>query len=662
MRLPPHPRPPAIPARAWVVIALLLVLLPIGDAPHAQERELHWRELAVEANLDAEGRLHVRERQVMVFTGAWNGGERSFRLEPGQRLQLHSMSRIENGGRAVLLTQGALDRVDRYAWHGERTLRWRSRRPQDPPFANTELTYVLDYTISDFLVPDNEGQFLLAHDFAFTDRRGDIERFTLDLTLDPAWTARAQDFAGHVEAGPLRPGQGYVVRLPLGYTGAAGRVGHQRPASVLYGAPWSLRTALGLALLIAVVFETVCFVRRERTFGRFLPIERSSQIDQAWLDTHVFQLKPEVVGAAYDHTTSAPEVAAVIARLVTEGKIKSRLEKKSKWLGSRDVLHLELLVDEKELLGYEAALVKPLFFGQRTTDTDQIKAHYEKTGFDPAGKIRAPLKSAVKKALGPDLKSAGLALRPPFLLLAIGIAGMVAAALRRRAESQIVAPAIILGVLSAIFLGLLAYHVRRRAVRPGGALVCLILGLAGIVWWSVFLVALAPFKPSALLVVSGAIFCFGLCRFILTLAKTRERPEAIALRRDLAAAREFFAIELQKRDPQLQDAWVPYLIALGLASDMDRWFRAFGGASAGGAVAGSFGSSNSGWSGGTSSGHGWSGGGGAFGGAGASGSWASAMGTMAAGVPSPSSSGSGGGGGGGGGGGSSSGGGGGGGW
>ena len=88
-------------------------------------------------------------------------------------------------------------------------------------------------------------------------------------------------------------------------------------------------------------------------------------------------------------------MTAVIARLVTEGKIKSRIESKPTFFGKREVLHLELLTDAESLTGYEGKLVKALFFGGRTTDTDRIKEHYKKTGFDPVGPIRAPLQAAV---------------------------------------------------------------------------------------------------------------------------------------------------------------------------------------------------------------------------------------------------------------------------
>src|SRR5207245_1133767 len=56
----------------WLLAALLLA----PSAGHGQARSLYWRSLEVSARLDADGRLHVSERQAMVFSGDWNGGER----------------------------------------------------------------------------------------------------------------------------------------------------------------------------------------------------------------------------------------------------------------------------------------------------------------------------------------------------------------------------------------------------------------------------------------------------------------------------------------------------------------------------------------------------------------------------------------------------------
>lgn len=111
--------------RALLAALCLLPALARADG----DRELSWRRLAVEARLDDRGTLHVVERQVMVFTGDWNGGERRFRVEPGQALRFESLARLDGASRAVQLVEGDLDEVDRYRFTDDTTLRWRTRRP-----------------------------------------------------------------------------------------------------------------------------------------------------------------------------------------------------------------------------------------------------------------------------------------------------------------------------------------------------------------------------------------------------------------------------------------------------------------------------------------------------------------------------------------------------
>lgn len=88
--------------------------LVLSAAP-AFARELHWRSVDVAARLESDGSLLVRETQAMVFTGDWNGGERIFRLENGQSLDLLRMVRVDPATAAeTVLRPGDLDQVDEY--------------------------------------------------------------------------------------------------------------------------------------------------------------------------------------------------------------------------------------------------------------------------------------------------------------------------------------------------------------------------------------------------------------------------------------------------------------------------------------------------------------------------------------------------------------------
>jgi uncharacterized membrane protein YgcG len=137
------------------------------------------------------------------------------------------------------------------------------------------------------------------------------------------------------------------------------------------------------------------------------------------------------------------------------------------------------------------------------------------------------------------------------------------------------------------------------------------------------------------------------------LARTPLGAEEMALRKRLAAARAHLERELARERPRLDDTWIPYLLALGLGPDVDRWFGAYGRA---GRTTWASDSATQGGSGASGGAPRWTGGAGAFSGGGATGTWA-ALGAIAASIAAPSSSsGSGSGGG------SSSGGGGGGGW
>ena len=607
------------------LVVLLLLALP------AFGKSLHWKSIDVQARLDADGRLHVVERQQMVFDGDWNGGERNFNLRPHQTLDVHRITRIENGQETVL-ERGGLDAVDRYDFASSDVVRWRSRLPNDPPFANRELTYVLDYTYGNILDVEGGTQYRLSHDFGLPEREGVVERFTLNVEFDPAWSTTPI----RITRENLQPGDGVAVAHALTFAGAGWPAGVRKPPQRWPG----FVVLLAFASAVWLLFRA--FVRHESAKNRF-----AAPVPQ--FDPELLKLRPELAGAVWDAGVGAPEVSATLARMAQEGKITTRVE------GS--TMHIHLNVARSGLHGYEVALVDALFVkGGNDTDTELVRQHYKSSGFDPARVIRPPIEAELGQMIPgwgtkADLPKGQLTMMMIAAFLVVGFAALLSA-------TEVAGGAIMMGFVLGGISAISALFQRRKIAAIPQVLVvpAILLGLPSLSFAAACLQRhLEPVNPFALAAVG--LWLLAWMRLTLEVLKIPDPQQVIAYRRRIAGARQFFVQELQKPDPAIRDEWFPYLLAFGLGPHVDHWFRGFGAARAS-TSSSSWSSSSSGSS--SSSSSGWTGGGGAFGGAGATGSWALAAGAMAAGVAAPSSSSSGGGGGGGGG--SSSGGGGGGGW
>lgn len=618
--------------------ALLALTLSLCSGV-ATAKELHWRALEVDARLESDGTLSVSEIQRMVFTGEWNGGERKFRLGSGQRLIFDRIVRLDPGSASGReLREGNLDAVDEYAWASGNTLRWRSRLPSDPEFSNTEIAYRLDYRITGVLRRLATEKYELDHQFAFTERDGEIEHLVVHLSLAPEWRPLG-DLASTWEAGPIAPGDGFVVHAELRYAGGS------PPANA---APPQLPTWFWVAVAGIYILGARLFLwrthERDRALGRFDRLA-VGPVDASWLEEHVLSLPPEVVGAMWDRNVGSAEVAATLARLTQEGKLRTEVTVSGRIFKSEN-LHLELLVDRNTLSDYETKLVDGLFGASQVTDTESIRKRYRSTGFDPASKIRAGLESRLKRVGGFAEGSPKPAWRPTGILLLAGfllVAGTLTAAssgLFKSLPPGNAGPSIALIfalVLVSIPGWIGAFVGQGRVTGLFGPHVALFLSELA----TAALLILFAFIPamSAGLLLGGLCVALAIARSQANVLATRESAESLVRRRELLAARDHFERELAKERPALEDRWFPYLLAFGLAPKMDRWFRRFGGTLQ---RSGATYTSMSGGS-GSSSGGGWSGGGGAFGGGGASATWAMAATAMSSGVAAPSSSGSGGG-------------------
>ena len=605
------------------VLAWLALSWALPDSAFAQ-RELHWSSLEVTAHLDASGTLNVTEAQTIVFTGDWNGGERTFDIRPRQQLTLEGISRGGQGGLQALSEDSSLDDVDEYGLSDGQTLRWRSRLASDPPFNGTPIRYELRYSLSGIVLKDGD-EYRIDHDFAFPNRAGPIERFELHLTLDPAWQPLSE-MRPRYTAGPLAPGTSFVLEVPLRYAGAGvpAVLDLTRPPEVVRG----VQIILGVTVLAAV-----WFLVREQRLGRFAPLEQ--QVDEPWLREHVLKYPAEAVAAAWDETVGSAEVVALIARMVAEGKLASTI---GKGKGASASMTLRLKVDRTTLSGHERTLVDKLFFNGRTeTSTNIVRAHYRAKGFNPASEIEPELKSAVDNLLpaGQSPRRFGIS---SAVLFTLG-AGLI---LMKWSQGYPGAFVVTLAMLVVTGIGQFAGHQFRAYLEWGrrAALLCLMpafaiaVGVALYLWFRAGAVELQPMTVVG--IVAVALACINSS---INALKSRRHREGLAFRKALTAGRAFFIAELRKERPALRDEWYPWLLAFELGKQVEEWSterapgetRSRGGAIGSAASPSSSSSSEGQWTGFS---------GGRSGGAGGGASWQAAATGMAATVSPPSSSGS----------------------
>jgi hypothetical protein len=611
------------------ICSTAFLFLAIPSTAFAQ-RELHWDTIDVSAHLDARGDLHVIETQTMVFSGAWNGGERRFRIQPRQRFFFEGLYRGVSGGWQRLTEDSRLNDVDDYAWADPRTLRWRSRQPSDPPFNNTVLRYELRYALSGILLKDSN-EYRLNHDFAFPDRSGAIRLFVLRFTHDPVWQPMSAIRKVYT-AGPLPPGQSFVLNLPLHYTGS------QVPATLDLSRPREIVIAVWL-LLGVTALAVVWFFSREQSYGRFAPLA-TAQVNEAWLKEHILKHPAEVIGAAWDGSIGTPEVVALIARMVSEGKLESQVDGE----GRHSSMTLRLKVDRSTLEGQERTLVDWLFFDGTETSTELVKAHYSDVGFNPVNEIRPELEASVQQLL-PEGDTPRTFRFESLVLFIFGIGALLFARFVGNFSSTGIVLLVLVGALVLAGIGWIAGAVFRAQLNWGrrAALVCLapamILAAATAIFlWFYAGVGSVDLPTEA--VIGIAAVALALTNASINALRSRQSRGAIAVRKNLAAGREFFISELRKDRPALRDEWFPWALAFGLASAVDDWSvarsrkntdddrRSSVEPSISTTPAESAAPSEP-----------WTGfGGGRSGGAGASASWVAAAGGMAAGVSAPRAS------------------------
>lgn len=624
----------------FIATLLLIVSSPVHGAA---QRTLSWPEISVRAHIDADGRMAVQEMQSILFSGDWNGGERGFDVRTGQRLRLEGMDRLDpETSSRIEMERGDLERVHQFDMLEGNRVRWRAREVSDPPFDNDLRSWILRYSLWPVLEPEDDRSYQFSHDFLFSDRTGEVSSFRLVLTWDPVWEAPVDSIVEVATA--LAPGRGYAVRQTFRYVAAG------TPSDVPHPAPTWVRVLAGLVALSTLPLTLFRLRQRSGEMDAVAAPISLDQIDAPWLEHNLLTLKPEVAGAAWDRSVGSAEVAALLARLVAEGKLSSRVDES----GKDPVLHLKREADWEAFAKHERSLLEGLFFdGGRETDTESIREQYKSSGFKPAERIRENVLQSVDRLPGAGRIKRRWG-RPLLLMLAGALLATIGA--RGTGGWQIGAFAAVgIAVITAFSAGFAAALSKRVVQRTGPAMGLIIAQAIGAAWLLLIAAGMIdgamPYLTAGTSLLVGLSIMLGASSWLAyRVSAPTDTPERLAFRRKLAAAREYFEEQLKAAEPQLDDAWFPWMLGFGLGGHVDRWFREFSAAGNDrpGAV---FVPTSGGASGGRSSG-GWTGGGpqfgggGGFGGGGAGGAWGLAASGMASGVAPPNSSSSGGGGGG----------------
>jgi uncharacterized membrane protein YgcG len=343
-----------------------------------------------------------------------------------------------------------------------------------------------------------------------------------------------------------------------------------------------------------------------------------------------------VISGAWDDRIGSAEVVTLLARMAVDRKLESGADVSG--------MTLRLLVDRGTLTGYERKLVDALFFdGRTTTSTVEINERYRKTGLNLVEIIRPDLAAAIKSTCPLARASSSAHIETWFLFLTgfgLAVAAAIAGGLPGPAIFVLAIGSLVLTAVASIAGWLFRQHMERGlrsmvlACMPP---VVIAAACAAFVWFVAGRIQASPVLLAAIVALVLTAVVGG-----INSLRSRQRPEGIAFRKQLAAGRLYFMSQLQMPQPALRDAWYPWLLAFELEKEMDRWSVGHAAShrhrtSTDGSPFVS--STDVGSSSPSSSGASWTGfGGGRSGGGGGGASWAAAAGGLAGGVASPSSS------------------------
>lgn len=599
------------------------------EEPKAKENKYrYWDSIIVKTKLLSDGSLLVNEDMTYVFNGSWNGGYREVKLYSSQSVRFLKLKRWdEDSGQWIELKKGNLDHVDHYEIKGGNKILWRNRTVSDPPFNNQKIRYDLEYRVNGKVLIKKKDGYHFSYDFLFPDREGVVLLFRGELSSSDDWLYTPTDASinGLISVSPKNGSLYSLSKKPFIIEAKEVSPKDLRHIDVIFqftgkGQPlfrtvttyWE-KFSLTIAFFGGLCLLFLGFFYIEYRRGRFkkIPVIESSP-DKPYLKEYVLNFLPEEVGAIWDGQIGAPEVSAVLARMILEKKLSSRVISERRFLiFPVKSLQLTLLKPRGQFSGYEKKLINGWFIKGDITDAKTIRRYYRdrQEDFSAVEKIRDPLEKNTKKhSMLKDDEIKTFDWVVPLLLSAVAFIVTVYSYINSHGTTETTLGSLtlcLLAMLSSWFLFL------RNLSFIIGTPVSIMLRLFLGVFFPlvVFLFYIESLNSELLPVAAAYLWALAIFSAFIHLSRTRNPPEKLEFRRHVLAIRNYWKKQLKTVHPDLKDEYFPYLMAMKLSSYIDHWNSVYASGSA---------SSNG------KSLSGWSGGGGSFGGAGAVGAWSSA--------------------------------------
>lgn len=570
-------------------VALLFGLLTFA-APQvrAQGGLVTWNRLDVAARLDNDGRLEVAETHEMKVQGDAAVISRSFNYAADQSVEVRGVFRLGADGSKTPLTIAPVESADAYQvypWG----LRFSLKGEQDPPFGGVETRrYLIEYELKGALTPawdmaagplpldsgtsprnpldrarevwagwreawpDVDRHYRLDHDVVFP-TRGSTEglpELNYRFEYDTAWVLLDKDR----DIGVATPDVDYRVQRVLRYLPVG------RPKAVDANQAALRLSALTAPLALGLGFGLV-FLATDRLF------RPSPRGDRALFESRVASLPRELILDQLGEPASAPTFHTFLLRIAAQKKVAISMESPATDEAEAGV-RLRLTTDRAKLSAFERDVIQEVFGPRDTVSTTDIQDRHREETFNPNRIVDAAFGRLRSKraAKGRPLLSA---LHLSFMALGVGL--MV----KSLTDQTMTDPAPLFAGLVPGNILVTLWAAGSPTRRPGVISILvgvLTLGLLGAA------LALSPNTPlSGAAALGLAVLSTGHC---VGLMARMPRPGPADL--ELDAARRWALGELRKPRPDLRDAWVDALEALGAGPTLARWKARHAGSFGGG--------------------------------------------------------------------------------